>query len=379
MMVADDRRVRVLHVITGLGVGGAEATLAAVAQGLARVRFEQRVVNLSGEGHYCAVLREHGIEVDSLGMTRGLPSWAAWRRFRLVLRAFRPQVLQTWLYHADFLGLVSTLAGERAPLLWNLRCAEMDFARYRPLTRVLVKLLARMSARPWAVVVNSEAGRQWHGALGYHPRRWEVIPNGFDTARFSPDPAARTRVRTALGIAPEAPLIGMVARVDPMKDHHTLFSALAGLGARDRTVHCVLIGAGTETLAPLARAHGLRDCVHLLGVRSDVEVWLPGLDLHVLSSRGEGFPNVVGEAMACAVPCVVSDVGDAATLIGDGGRVVPPQDSAALADAIEALLAGGELTSLGARARARIERHYSWGPVLQRYAQIYTEAAGMTD
>lgn len=379
MSHTESRRQRILHVITGLGFGGAEATLRAVVCGLDKARFEQHVVSLTDAGYYGSALRQHGIEVTCLGMTRGLPSWRAWCEFRRTLRRFAPDVLQTWLYHADFLGLVSTLVGERARLIWNLRCAEMEFAHYSPLTRWLVGCMARLSDRPWGVIVNSAAGRRHHSTLGYHPRRWAVIPNGFDTTRFHPDPVARLRVRAALRIPLNTPLIGMVARVDPMKDHATLLDALAELAMRGTAPHCVLIGADTETLAPAARVRGLGDIVHPLGARADVEAWLPGLDVHVLSSLGEGLPNVVGEAMACAVPCIVSDVGDAAVLVGATGRVVPPRDPPALAAAIADLCVAADRVELGVRARQRVAEQYAWAPTIRRYADIYAEASAATN
>jgi len=191
-----------------------------------------------------------------------MPSWRGWCGLRRVLGSFAPQIVQTWLYHADFLGLLAQACGTRAALIWNLRCADMDLSRYRPLTARLVWVLARASGRPYCVIANSVAGQRHHQGLGYHPRRWAVIPNGFDVDKYHPDPAARARVCHALNLPPDTPLIGMIARVDPMKDHDTFLRAVARLRDLAPAAHCVLIGAGTESLAAHATALGVAiECI----------------------------------------------------------------------------------------------------------------------
>ncbi|MCK9241490.1 glycosyltransferase, partial [Desulfocurvus sp.] len=331
--------IRVLHLITGLNTGGAEMMLTKLVAGMDPAGFEPHVVTLLGEGPLAARVRAAGASVESLGLARGrvAPS-AVWRLTRL-LRRVRPDVVQTWLYHADLLGLVAARLARVGRVVWNLRCSNMDFAHSGRLTRYTVAACARLSSLPDAVVANSRVAVDVHRALGYRPRRVEVIPNGFDMHRFAPDPAARGSVRAELGVAPGAPLVGMVARFDPQKDHATFLRAARAVADARPDAQFVLLGDGVQAdnpeMAALVRAAapGLRP--HLLGRRDDVARLAAALDVAVLSSAyGEGFPNVVGEAMACGVPCVVTDTGDSAAVVGGTGRVVPPRDAPALADAV---------------------------------------------
>jgi len=358
---------RILHLITSLDRGGAQTMLTHVATRLDRARFEPVVVSLTGGGEMARTLAAAGVRVVPLDMRRGAPSLAGFSRFRALLRAERPALIQSWLYHADLLALLGAGA---IPFVWNIRLSTISAERNAGRLRLLRWLLARASGRPAAIVVNSERGRREHEALGFHPRRWEIIPNGFDLERFRPDPGRRGAWRRTLGVGETEPLIGMVARVDGMKDHATFLAAAGIVAARHAGLRALLIGKGTETIAVPPHLAGV---VRALGERDDLDEVLPALDLMVLASNGEGFPNAVGEAMACGVPCVASDVGDAATIIGDTGAVVPPRDPGALAAAVLALLARGNdgLAILGAAARARIAERYAIATVAQRYEQLY--------
>ncbi len=227
----------------------------------------------------------------------------------------------TWLYHADLMGtLAGRLAGVRR-IIWNLRCSDMDFAHYAPLTRRIVTVLARLSPLPYAVATNSNAGRRAHEALGYRPKRWAYLPNGFDTNVWKPVAADRAAVRRELGFQPSDFVIGMVARVDPQKDHANFLEAARLLAARHPHLRILLVGRETNEIAV---PDALKPLTVALGERRDVPRIMRALDLLVSSSAyGEGFPNVIGEAMASGVPCVATDVGDAALIIGEAGRVVP--------------------------------------------------------
>ncbi len=375
-MMPRERPIRVLHVITGLNVGGAERMLVKLLAGFDRREIESTVVSLTGEGALAGAVREAGATLHELRMAgaRDLPR--ALRQLRPIVHSVQPDVLQSWLYHADLLTTLARGAAREAPLVWTLRCSNMDLERYGIGTRIVRWLLARLSRRPDLILANSRAGLDWHVAFGYHPRATDVIPNGFDVARFRPDPEARARLRRELGIGTDTVLVGTVARVDAMKDYPNLLAAGAQLAARDPRVHLVAIGKDTETLLPGPPA--LAGRLHALGVRSDVERLLPGLDVFCLASAfGEGFPNVLGEAMACGVPAVVTDVGDAAAILGACGRVVPPGDPDALASGIGALLAldSNERASLGRAAAEHIRSNYEIGAVVERFAALYRKLA----
>ena len=356
--------MKVLHIITGLERGGAETMLTRLAP---RLGFRNIVVSLTSEGSLGPELRAAGVPVLALGMKRGRPSLAAMFRLREIVKRERPTLLQTWLYHADLLGLLTSLFSRDVPLVWNLRCSDLDVSQYSVGTRAVRWVLARASSLPAAIVVNSAAGRASHEALGYRPKRWELIPNGFDTDRFQPDAAARARFRREFRVGDNEPLVGMIARVDPMKDYDNFFAAAGQIAAARPEAKFLVAGRGTETLMV---PPGLLDRVSLLGERGDVATLLTALDLMILSSAfGEGFPNILGEAMACGVPCVATDVGDSAAIIGDTGRVVPPRDPAALCDAALAVLACRP--ALAEKARRRIVDHFFIDAIAEQYRSLY--------
>ena len=371
--------MRILHVITGLNTGGAESMLAKLVGAMDRTRFESQVLCLLAPGPMAEAILEAEVRVESLGLNRGLPNPAALLRTVLAVRRFRPHLVQTWLYHADLLGLTAArLAGVRRVAL-NVRCSDMELDKYRWLTRWILEANAWLSGLPDVVLVNSRVGAEVHRRLGFHPRRWEVVPNGFDTDRFRPDPLARAALRAEWGIPESALVVGMVARFDPMKGHGTFFAA-AGEALRTLPgLHFVLCGDGVEednpALSALAESAGLAGVVRLLGRRDDVPRVMAALDVHVLaSSFGEGFPNVVGEAMCCGVPCVVTEVGDAAEVAGDSGVAVPPRNPRALAMALRSILAmrPAERAELSRKARQRILDRYSLAAVARRYEEIYS-------
>jgi len=357
--------VRVLHVITGLGVGGAEGQLAALLLAGGRFAEGAAVAALGAGGAWAPRLRAAGVPVAELGMARDRGRAAGVRRLADMLRLARPAVVQGWMYHANLAALAAlALAGRRrgTRLLWGLRCSAMDAACYPPALARVVRAGALLSRLPDAVVANADEGRRAHLALGYRPRRFAVVPNGVDAARFRPDPAARAAVRAELGLGDGAPLLAHVARVDPMKDHATFLAALDRLPG----VTALAAGAGTEGLP--ARPGLLR-----LGVRDDVPRLLAAADVAVSSSAfGEGFANAVAEAMAAGVPPVATDVGDARAIVGDAGAIVPPRDPAALAGAVARLLAlaPSARLALGAAARARVARDFSLAASAAAYVAL---------
>jgi glycosyltransferase involved in cell wall biosynthesis len=365
---------RVLHLITTLKSGGAQAMLAnLVTAANARRSTAHVVVEMTGGGEVGERIRRGGIPLHSLGMTRGRISTSAAGRFAQLLRRERPSLVQTWLYHADLLGLLA-LPVLRVPLVWNVRCAwHVGIRALAP------RACARLSGLPAAVIVNSRAGQRVHEELGYRPRRWCLISNGFDLDVFKPDQLARLRVRAELGLPPETRLIGLVGRWDPNKDHATFLAAAGLLARRSRDVHFVLVGegltAGNAALAELLKATDVPAQLHLLGNRTDVSAVTAALDIASCTSIGEGFPNVVGEAMAAAVPCVTTDVGDAAQLVGDPQLIVPTRNPAALAEAWWQLLSmdAAALRARGAAGRARIAKYYSLGGVIAQYQSLYEE------
>ena len=370
------RLKRILHVIVGLGSGGAEAMLTKLVARLDRDRFEPVVVSMTDRGVFGDAIEAEGTEILTLGIRRGVPDPRILSRFLGVLRATRPDLIQSWMYHGDVLA---ALAGRmvKIPVLWNVRCSNVKMSDYSRISAMTIRAAARLSRWPVGIIVNSVAGQRYHEMIGYRPRAWHFIPNGFDVARFRPDPDARREIRTEIGIAADTPLVGVVARFDPMKDYGTLFAAASEI-ARRRNAEFLLVGSDVTGSNPALRefteTSELRGRVHMLAYRKDVERIMAALDVLVLSSAyGEGFPNVLGEAMACGVVCVATDVGDAAAVIDDCGITVPPRDPMALADAVTSVLDMSEerRQNLSRRARRRIEHDFSIDAVVRQYEDVY--------
>jgi glycosyltransferase involved in cell wall biosynthesis len=374
------RRLKVVHVITGLGIGGAETMLHKLVSGMDRERFENVVVSLIAPGPMGERIEALGVHVYTLGMQRGrLTPQHIGRLYRL-LRRESPDILQTWMYHANLIGVIAGRLACVPQIVWNLRCSDCVVGASRT-TVWTFKVCARLSRWPSVIIANSEAGRRFHASKGYHARRWAVLPNGFDLEVFKPDEQARCVVRRELGLAQETCLVGLVGRYDPPKDHANFLRAAMLLSERQPEVHFLLAGRGVvpdnSELMGIVGSHSVRERLHLLGERSDMPTIMAALDVLVSSSSSEGFPNVIGEAMCCGVPCVVTDVGDSARMAGDCGVVVPPRDPGAIADGVEVLL-GMETSarqSLGMAARRRMAEQYNLPAIVRRYEGLYDSLA----
>jgi glycosyltransferase involved in cell wall biosynthesis len=378
------RPIRVVHVISGLGLGGAETMLLRLVRRLDRDCFDCRVVSMTDEGFFGSQLRALGIPVATLGMRRGLPQIRGLIDLARLMRRTRPDVVHTWMYHADLLGgLAAWLAG-KIPVVWGIRHTDLRPGSARTTTRVTAWLNARLSRWLAATIVcNSEASRRIHERLGYDASRMVVIPNGFELQIFRPDDQARARVRRECGLPGDAPVVGHIARFHPQKGHEVFIRAAGRLSERIPQVHFLLAGEGmtaeNESLAAWIREAKIGATVHLLGKQPEPAPLYAAMDVFCLSSHGESFPQVVGEAMACGVPCVVTDVGDAAVIVGSTGLVVPPGDAAQLSAALEDLLSRPRQVRIrmGQAARARIRAKYGLERIVARYAELYTGLGGI--
>ena len=333
-----------------------------------RTKFEPAVLSLLPPGPVGSKIRNLGIAVHSLDAQRGrLPLSAAPRLSRLA-GVMRPNIVQGWMYHGNLVAsLVAFLAS--CPAFWSIRCTIVpEGTPGRRLATLGIRAGAALSWHPRAIVFNAKASVGAHARVGYSTERAVVIPNGFDTFRFRPRPDSGPRLRARLNIPADAPVIGIVARDHPVKDIPTFVAAARRFGVADPNAHFVLVGRGlTPHKAELREAR-----LHALGEREDVADIVAGFDLFCSSSLSEGFSNAVGEAMASGVPCVVTDVGDSAYLVGETGLVVPPGDPRALVDAWTRLLRHpSEREQMGAAARNRIVQEFGIEAVARRYYQVY--------
>ncbi|HET7254705.1 MAG TPA: glycosyltransferase [Xanthobacteraceae bacterium] len=365
---------KIIYVTAGLRGGGAEAMLTRLATAQPGVADEIIVASLlPAEGHV-ERLAAAGVKVVELRFDRLGGAAAGLFKLAKLISDNRPDIVQGWMYHGDLAALVALLMSGRRKhtrLVWSIRCSDMDLRRYGRGLRMVVKACTLLSSWPDLVTANSGAGLKSHLALGYRPRRAEVVANGIDIDEFRPDPAVRQAVRGELGIPQDATLLAHVARVDPMKDHGSFLAAMTELP----DLFALLVGVGTENLA--AARNVLR-----LGRRHDVARLFAAADFAVSSSRfGEGFSNALAEGMACGLPAIATDVGDAKLILGDTGLVVPPENPHALAAAIRALATEPAAARAERRrkARARIVEQFAMAHAIQRYGELYASLGAPRD
>lgn len=374
---------RVLHVISGLPTGGAENTLLKLLSTMDRAEFEPVVLSLRDHGTMGSRIEEQGIRVLDLDIRGSLPTLNAIWRLRKIMNQVRPEIIQGWMYHGN---IASWLAGHmmpgNVPVVWSIHHTIHDLKEEKPTTGLAIRLGARLSSTPCRIIYVATVSARLHERFGYNPSRTVVLPNGFDCDQFRPSTEARAGLRREIGVAEETTLVGMVARHHPVKDHANFLRAAGMLAAQRTRVEFVLVGKGLDPgngniLQAIGRqGPGLR--VHLLGERHDIPYITAGLDIATSSSCSEAFPIVVGEAMACGIPCVVTDVGESSAIVGDTGIVVPPKDSAALAAGWMKLLDLGQeqRVRLGASARQRVVKHYSIASIARQYESMYREMPG---
>ncbi len=368
---------RIMHVITDLYAGGCEIMLLKLLSAT-NGKWGQSVVSLGGVGTLGPRIAELGIPVHTLGV-RG--SWNPFRLLSLIplVRRIKPHLIVGWMHHGNLAAsLASVAARGPAPVLWNIQQSLYDISAERRSTAALIRLGVPVSRQPSAIIYNTRIGAEQHEAFGYCSTQRCVIPTGFDYLQFRPDADARRQVRAELGLSEDAVLVGLIARYHPMKDHAGFLKAASLVVQSHPEVFFLLSGMRVNPNEPafqdLLRKHNLENRVLLLGERKDMPQITAALDIACSASAwGEGFSNAVGEAMACGVPCVVTDVGDSAYLVSDTGLAVPPRQPEAFAKALSQLVAGGPSCrqQLGQAARQRIETEFSLASVAGRYEEIY--------
>lgn len=372
--------MRILHIISNLNVGGAESMLKRL---VLEPSFEDQgvshyIISLRDEGILGQALKARGVSVHALHVRYPWVFPLCFFRLWALIRLIKPDVVQTWMVHSDFLGgIAARLAGIRS-LVWGVRTT--DYSVESRVTRWVRWMCARLSSVvPARIVCAAQASLVNSEAAGYASDKLMVIPNGFDVAQLSQSLGAGAPLREVLGLQPDAVLVGCLGRYNPAKDHANFVAAAGLLAGRFPHARFLMVGrgldAGNQVLMRLIDSTGFPERFILSGERSDPAACLDAMDVFVLSSCTEGFPNVLGEAMAMRVPCVSTDVGDAAFLLGDAGQVVPARDAVALAQAVSHLLnmSEPERKALGVKGRMRVENEFSMAAAAQRFNNLYEE------
>lgn len=375
--------MKVVHVIVGLNVGGAELMLKRLLETHSTLSgYEHSVISLTDLGVIGAQLRAQGVTVTTLGMRKSLGIPATLFSLYRQLRQARPDIVQTWMYHADLLGgLAARLAGVRH-VIWGVRTTDIGKGGKRS-TMLVRSMCARLSSwLPSVIVCAAQASRQAHIDVGYAADRMMVIPNGFDLTKLQADVFQRKQLRSSLGIGEGELIVGSLGRLNPVKDHANFIAAAAIVAQQLPNARFLMIGRGlaedNPVVVDLLAKSGVALRFACLGERQDVSVCLSAMDVFCLHSRTEGFPNVLGEAMAMALPCVTTDVGDARHLLSGNGIVVPAQDSAALAEGMLCLLSMDEAArdAMGQAAKARIGECFTIANSAEKFRGVYDNLVG---
>jgi len=373
-------KIKIVHIIAALNVGGTEMMLYKLLPRMRKDRFENIVFTLKEKGSLSRDFESQNIRVYNVGGMGGILRISALIRSLKIFRQINPDIIQGWLAHGNFVAqITSILLPYRLSTLWNIRYTALPKTETKRSILFIIKLLSILSFLPQKIVFNSKAGADDHIRIGYRSDKSCIIQNGFDTKLFSPSEKNRSCVRSELNISEEAVLIGLIGRFDPLKDHRCFLKAGAKLLSNKREILFLLAGREVDWqnrhLKQFIEKLGISGKVFLLGERRDVHRITAALDIAACSSVAEGLPNVIGEAMSCGVPCVVTDVGDSAWLVGDSGIVVPPRNHEALCEAwLKLIELGSEKRRvLGEKARKRIEDYFSIQMIVKKYEHLYEE------
>ena len=327
---------RILHIITSLNEGGAQAVLYRLCL---QDTSKHQVISLMGDGEYGRLLKKQGVPVYHLNLNPNKPN--PYKLFELytLIKKLNPFIVQTWMYHADLLGGIASRSAGVPKIFWGVRHSNLSNGTIKTTTRTVMKICALLSPIiPTKIISCSKAALNSHIPQGYTADKFEVVQNGYDLTNFRPLPTSIGRIKFSSGVIP---VIAMVARFDIQKDHKNLINAFCILKNKGLDFHLVLVGKGTEQnnseLIQLINQSSLildKD-ITLYGRSNNIPLIMNSIDLHVLSSLGEAFPNVLAEAMACGTPCVSTDVGDAKEIVSEYGWIVESENSILLAEAIE--------------------------------------------
>ena len=364
----DNKTPRVIHLITGLERGGAERFLYNLISNGLKGQFNNSVISLMGEGYYGKLLKKKRIPVFSLNMDRGQINFSAVKKLREILIDHKPDIIQGWMYHGNLAALLGyIMVNRKVKLSWTIRLSLEIYKRMKLTTRLAIKLGSYLSKIPDLIIYNSNRSLKQHRTIGYNKENDFSIPNGFDTKVWKPNKKIRLNLRNKLGLSNTAKVIGYVGRGDDQKDIPTLFKAFDRACKKHSNIFLITIGRNLKKYSTKNKN------IIFLGQQSNVQDLMKTFDLLCLSSKAEGFPNVIGEAMSTGLPCVTTDVGDAKDIVGKTGWISPPNDPIALANCLNSALKNshGQLEKYGKIARKKIISNFSIDDVKNQYISLY--------
>jgi len=369
--------MKIVHIITGLNDGGAEEILYKIC--LHDKLNNHIVISVVSGGKYVSLLKKLGVKVYCLNMK----FYSFFNFFYLIklLKILQPDIVQTWLIHGDFIGGIAARFAGIKNILWTIPYSKVDTSIEKIRNILLIKILAKLSyIIPKLILVISKSGKKNCQNLGYYEKKLRLVTTGYDLFFFKRNRYEKLYFKKKLKIEKQTPLLGIVARYHPVKDHTNLLNALSIVKLKNKNFICIFVGSGmtknNKILLNEIRKLELDSFVKLLGPKSNIPQVMNGLDVNILCSKSEGFPNVVVEAMACGTPCVVTNVGDSSFIVGKNGWVVPPSNSIKLANAIEKALS--EINSKNwkkkcSQARLRVHNKFEIKKMIKYYNLTWLE------
>lgn len=371
---------KITHVIIGLNVGGAELMLQRlVLSSNEKGQFKHSVVSLTDLGAIGPQLQQQGVSVYNLGMTSIVSLPLIFIKIRTLLKKTDPDVVQTWMYHADLLGgLAAKISGVKN-IIWGIRNSEID-SNSGLIKKSIRKSCAKLSRSiPSTIVCVAHKAKDVHARVGYDQSKMQVIPNGFDLDKFIPDKSKRLALRSQIGIQGEDLVIGTVGRFTPAKNHLNFIRACLILLNKGYDFKVLMCGRDVELKNPeifdLFADNNYSSQFIFLGEVSDTSSFYNAIDVFCLCSYTEGFPNVLGEAMATEKVCLTTDAGDAQLILDNCGFNIESNNHIDIARAIEDNILKGskiELKNIATEARTIIQAKYSLDKIVSEFEKLYT-------
>jgi glycosyltransferase involved in cell wall biosynthesis len=366
-------KVKIIHIIVGLNIGGAETMLYKLLKYSNREDFDYEVISLTDKGVFGPKIEELGIPVHSLGMKRGFITFSSLTKARSLVK--EAKIIQTWMYHADLIGLIIKTKNQK--LFWGIRHSNLERKNNKKLLFIIAKINAFLSKYVDLIISCSKNAADIHTKFGYDPSNMITVPNGFELDTFNDFPYSKNEVEIELKLPKNQPLMVHIGRWNVQKDYPNLIKAISLTKKENDEINFLLCGQGIEEsnreLIELIKEYALEQNVYLLGRRDDIPKLLSAADGLISSSLGEGFSNVIGEAMACQTPCIVTDVGDSAYIVDNYGFIVPPGNPGKLAQAILEFVnkPEQEKKAMGRKARERVINEFEINKVVDEFERHY--------
>ncbi|RDY27393.1 glycosyltransferase [Romboutsia weinsteinii] len=366
---------KIIHIITGLDNGGAEMMLYKLLSNIEKGKYDIEVVSMTDEGFFGSKIKDLGIKVHTLDMKKGIPTISGIKKAVNIVKD--ADVVQTWMYHSDLLGLIVCKIAGIKKLIWGIHHSNLDKDKNKKLVLLVAKVNSMLSKYTYKITSCSTYATKVHIDFGYDESKFVNIPNGFDLDMYYNREGSRESVCRELNIDSNKKIVCHVARWDILKDYKTLTTSLGIVSKELKDVEFILCGGSIDNnnieLKDLLKQNNISKNTHLLGIRSDIPKIMSAADIFVLSSSGEAFPNVIGEAMACETPCVVTDVGDCKYIVDQYGTAVEKQNPTELANGIINMLKLGdnELINLGIKSRERVIDNFEISKVVNMFENLY--------